>query len=81
MSNYDCLKDKDADLVPDWVEKNTAGCDYESRYSCPGRPEFLHDKVPDTEFNAYNVGWQWVPGTADSEDWACPGKQCPGHYH
>jgi hypothetical protein len=32
--------------------------------------------MTDLEMDAYRFGWQWTPGTADKEDWACPGKQC-----
>lgn len=46
--------------------------------SCDERPNCLKKEgVLDTEVNAYYVGWKWSPGTADKEDWACPGKRCP----
>ncbi len=77
MSNYSCVEDPDGDLVPTDVEVNTPGCNFFLPKSCASVPAFLQDVVSDVELNAYNVGWQWVPGTADKEDWACPGKQCP----
>lgn len=67
--------DKDTDLVPNKVEKSLQrrgfGCDYDSRYSCTRRP---YPNVIDVEMNAYWVGWEWVVGSADDEDWSVDGR-------
>ena len=75
--------DWDLDLVPNTVEQNLAssrGCDWQDRASCSGRPGGMID----LEMDAYNVGWGWIPGGANTEDWSRCGKQwadasvCPG---
>jgi hypothetical protein len=53
-----------------------------SQHSCPSRPKHIKTStgtladLPDLELNAYNVGWLWQRGQADSEDWSYPGRQC-----
>jgi hypothetical protein len=32
--------------------------------------------LPDLELHAYNKGWEWKRGQADTEDWSYPGRQC-----
>lgn len=73
--------DSDGDWVPDSVEEASQGCNPNWNFSCPGRPPWLNARstmgLTDNEFEAYWVGWKWIPGAADKEDWAFPGKQCP----
>ena len=73
---YKTNHDWDLDLVPNSVEQSLAasrGCDWEDNQSCSGRPG---GKI-DLEMNAYNVGWGWIPGGANKEDWSRCGKQWP----
>jgi hypothetical protein len=70
-----CKVDMDLDFVPNDVEKEQSCDSYEQR-SCPALPTWCGD-VTDLEHDAYQVGWEWKPGTANAEDWACPGSNCP----
>jgi hypothetical protein len=70
-----CDADSDLDYVPNDVEL-AHGCDPNSSLSCPGLPAWCGG-MTDLEFDAYDYGWSWPQGSADKEDWACPGKQCP----
>lgn len=83
FQEYKNQMDYDLDLVPNWIEQQLAdsrGCDWQDRKSCTGRPP---GKI-DLELNAYSVGWGWIKGGADREDWSWCGKQwvdasvCPG---
>jgi len=83
FKNYSAWDDVDGDLVPNSVEDNTAGCDKQNRWSCPGRPTWITTvkigpfefSVTDIEMNAYRIGCSWSVGSADQEDWASPGRQ------
>ncbi|HLL52710.1 MAG TPA: hypothetical protein VK447_04130 [Myxococcaceae bacterium] len=76
-----CLNDKDNDRVPDNVEV-AAGCGVKAvpviKSPVPTCPRMPHHcgKMTDLEMDAYEHGWRWPTGTADKEDWGCPGKQC-----
>lgn len=78
FSNYSCLQDIDGDMVPNDVEKANPGCNPLLPWSCPSRPTYLQGTVFDVDLTAYQVGWRWVPHSADKEDWAYPGHQCGG---
>jgi hypothetical protein len=67
--------DTDSDGVPDEVEKTRPGCSWTSSRSCTERP---FADVTDREIDAYYVGWTWVIGSGNAEDWACGGKQWEG---
>jgi hypothetical protein len=85
MSRYPCFadpncpQDKDNDGVPDNVEV-AAGCQVKSTLGLPSptcpRMAPHCGKMTDLEMDAYEHGWRWPTGTADKEDWGCPGKQC-----
>jgi hypothetical protein len=64
--------DQDGDLVPDAVE-TTLGLD-------PTKKKTLMQygvDLDDEEYLAWVAEGKWRIGSADGEDWACPGKQCP----
>ncbi len=60
--------DADLDLVPDLVEAELAG------YSPFSRDSF-NIGFRDGEVSAYKTAGQWPVGSADKEDWGCPGAQ------
>lgn len=62
--------DYDQDLVPDEVE-------IELGYN-PVDRDTLDIGYSDVEISAYRTADQWVVGSADEEDWACPGAQGEG---
>jgi hypothetical protein len=67
--------DPDGDYVPNDVE-DAWGCNWREQQSCPSLPKHLLSRgIKDIEATAYAEGWKWVRGTADTLDWACPGKQ------
>lgn len=78
FSRYSCLEDLDGDMVPNVVENASPGCNPLLPWSCPSRPPNLRGTVFDVDLTAYQVGWRWVPHSADKEDWAYPGHQCGG---
>jgi hypothetical protein len=71
---YSCPGDRDSDFVPPDVEKAN-GCHPNQPSSCPRIPRWCGADT-DLEMDAYDYGWKWVTGSADTEDWGCPGKQC-----
>lgn len=56
--------DSDWDLVPNWADANPQDADADD------------NGYKDVEDSAYAAGKRWKKGSADKEDWACPGKQC-----
>jgi hypothetical protein len=78
--------DRDADLVPDYIEDGLAGCSSDRPISCPGIPPQVIAKAKkqgkaklDVDMNAYRIAWkQWPIGSADAEDWSECGKQWTG---
>lgn len=65
---YDASRDADADSVPD---------DREAEYGLvAGVQDSWGYGFLDREYTAYTAESGWPVGSADSEDWACPGKQC-----
>ena len=82
------MDDRDQDGVPYDIEKKHPGCVdtdvslfdlalksdelKKSWYSCDERP---FNEATDRELFAYYVGWHWMPGKADKEDWSQCGKQ------
>jgi len=56
--------DPDGDSIPNWAD------------AFPFDKDKDNDGYKDSETSAYAAGNNWRKGTADKEDWACPGKQC-----
>ena len=56
--------DSDSDHIPNWADDNPQDSDADD------------DGYKDVESSAYAAGKRWKRGSADKEDWACPGKQC-----
>ena len=63
---YDC----DRDRVPDFYEPDLG--------LSPNLPDTCELGYGDSECVAYVAENNWKVGTADKEDWACPGKQSEG---
>jgi len=73
--------DCDADRVPDRLEQ---GLGLDPRRPMTHRPPAGYDTTNfdyvDFHWVAYSVGDSWPIGSADQEDWSCPGKQCPNGF-
>jgi hypothetical protein len=75
---YDKSKDRDKDHIPSSEESKVQ--------TCPGRwltmnpYRFSTNRCQKGERDEHYLAWieekRWPIGTADKEDWACPGKQC-----
>jgi len=64
--------DGDGDLIPD---------DVEPTLTPPADPHItcsLWPGLQDSHYYPYAEEAKWPPGTADEEDWGCPGRQCGG---
>jgi len=60
--------DFDMDGIPDKVEESLPGYD-------PFTKDSFNIGFDDDEVSAYQTANQWAVGSADEEDWACPGAQ------
>jgi hypothetical protein len=69
---YDENKDLDRDKIPDNIEPSL-GFD-------PTKPDTDGDREIDFEDRGYDAEWTWKAGSANQEDWSCPGKQTEPAY-
>ena len=75
QKGYNANRDLDADHIPDDLE-NGMGLDPKLVLT---NSNYGNDLLKnDEEYLAYKESERWVMGSADAEDWACPGHQWKG---
>jgi hypothetical protein len=79
---YDPSLDTDGDMIPDKVEPTLAvpkSVATKIKHFDPNKFNSFGYKMEDEHYLAWDAGMSWSEGSADPEDWSCPGHQAFGN--